>query len=110
MAKHYKISQKEGYQSIVTTENSDLKYLDFSIFQSGQLKEFKGNSGGAEIAFVIIKGALKFFADGKLLGKVSRQDVFEEPPFAMYVSPSTNYSLKFLKAVLNEVSPCLLPD
>jgi len=95
MAKHYKISQKEGYQSIVTTENSDLEYLNFSIFQSGKLKEFKGNSEKKEIAFVITSGVLKFFADGKLLGKVRRKDVFEEPPFAMYIPPFTNYSIEF---------------
>ena len=95
MAKHYSIEKKEGYQSIVTPEDSDLQLLNFSIIQSGQLEKYSGILKDCEAAFVITKGLLEFFVNGKSIGKLQRKNVFDEPPFAVYAPPSTKYTMKF---------------
>ena len=95
MAKHYRIVEKEGIQTIVSPENSDLLYLNFSIINSGTLKDFSGSTEDKETVFVLTRGNLQFLIGKKIFGKIQRKNVFEEPPFAVYLPPSTEYTLKF---------------
>lgn len=104
MAKHYRVASKEGLQAVVAPENSDLKLLKLSVLQSGCLQSYQGKTGAEETVFVLTAGALKFCAGGKLLGTLARKSVFEEPPWAVYLPPETEYSLEFEK----ESEACLV--
>lgn len=95
MAKKYRIIEKEGYQEIVTCENSDLQLLNFSILNSIKLKNFKGVTADKETVFILTKGKLKFFTKDMLLGKMERKSVFEGPPYAVYLPPFTEYFIEF---------------
>lgn len=95
MAKHLKVDKKEGYQQIITPENSDLEFLNFGIINFSEGKEFKGNTGKNETAFVITEGKCTFFLENKLFGEMERTGVFEEPPMAVYLPPFLDYRIEF---------------
>lgn len=97
MAKRYKIDSFQGYQKIVTPENSDLKNINLAVVKNMVGKRFNGNTGSEENVFVITEGTVKFYLENKLFGELSRTDVFQEPPSAVYLPPYSNYSLEFIK-------------
>ncbi|HOK55854.1 MAG TPA: 5-deoxy-glucuronate isomerase [bacterium] len=96
MAMHVKIEEKEGYQKILTPENSDLKLLSFSILRQ---KEgiFEGNTEKEETVFVITEGKCNFYIEKNLIGTMKRKNVFEEPPVAVYLPPYYKYKIEFEK-------------
>lgn len=97
MAKRYKINNSEGYQKIVTSESSDLKNINFAVIKNTAGERFNGNTGDEENVFVITEGAIKFYLEDKLFGELSRAEVFEEPPSAVYLPPYSKYSIEFIE-------------
>src|SRR5208283_2760110 len=95
MAKHYKVTEKAGWQTVITPQNSDLTYLDFAIFHSGTHKKFEGMTEQEEAVFVITKGNVNFYVEGKLFGKLKRKNVFDELPTSVFLPPSTQYAMEF---------------
>jgi len=104
MAQHLKIVQIEGYNQIITPENSDLKFLNFGIMSFSSNKSFKGNTGKNETIFVITEGNCNFFLENKLFGNMKRDNVFDEPPIAVYLPPFLEYKIEFL----NKTEICVL--
>ncbi|MCM8771723.1 MAG: 5-deoxy-glucuronate isomerase [Candidatus Omnitrophica bacterium] len=96
MAIHLKVEDKEGYQKILSPENSDLKLLSFSIIRK-ERDVFKGNTEKNESVFVITEGKCNFYVEKKLIGVLKRKNVFEEPPSAVYLPPFFEYEIEFEK-------------
>jgi len=96
MAKRYKVNGFHGYQKIVAPENSDLKKIHLAFIKNPGDSRFEGQTEGEETAFIIIEGCVRFFTEGKLLGELSRKNVFDEPPSGVYLPPYTNYSIEFV--------------
>lgn len=96
MAMHFKVEDKNGFQKILTPENSDLKLLSFGIIRE-ENGIFKGNTGREEVVFVITEGKCKFYVEKNLIGIMKRKNVFEEPPCAVYLPPYYDYSIEFEK-------------
>ncbi len=97
MAKRYKINGFQGYQKIVTPENSDLKKINLAFIKNAANERFEGTTNGEECAFVIIEGSVKFFLEGNLLGEMQRKNVFDEPPSAVYLPPYSSYAIEFVR-------------
>ncbi len=95
MAKRYKVNGIQGYQKIITPENSDLNKLNFAFIKNSAGERFAGNTNGEETAFIITEGSIKFFLEGNLMGEMQRKNVFDEPPSAVYLPPYLNYSVEF---------------
>ncbi|MCS7180644.1 MAG: 5-deoxy-glucuronate isomerase [bacterium] len=96
MAVHIKIEEKNGYSKILTPENSDLKYLSFSILRQ-EKGFFSGNTEKEETAFIITEGKCNFYVEKNLIGIMKRKDVFEEPPTAVYLPPYYEFTIEFEK-------------
>ncbi len=97
MAKRYKINGFQGYQKIVSPENSDLSKINLALIKNAGNERFDGTTGGEECAFIITEGSVRFFFEGGLFGEMKRKSVFDEPPSAVYLPPYSNYSIEFLK-------------
>lgn len=97
MAKRYKINGFQGYQKIVTQENSDLKKINLGFIKNEENERFEGTTKAEECAFVITDGEVRFFLEGSLLGEMKRKNVFDEPPSAVYLPPYSNYSIEFIR-------------
>jgi len=95
MAKRYKVDNFQGYQKIVTPENSDLEEINLAFIKNNENNVFKGNTNGEESVFVITEGRVKFSLESKLMGEMERENVFDEPPCAVYLPPYSNYSIEF---------------
>ncbi|MFN4227664.1 MAG: 5-deoxy-glucuronate isomerase [Candidatus Ratteibacteria bacterium] len=96
MALHLKIEEKEGYQKILSPENSDLKLLSFSMIKKEE-GVYEGNTEKEEKVFVITEGKCKFYVEKNLIGTMKRKNVFEEPPMAVYLPPYYEYKIEFEK-------------
>ncbi|MCM8776692.1 MAG: 5-deoxy-glucuronate isomerase [Candidatus Omnitrophica bacterium] len=97
MAKRYKINDFHGYQKIVSPENSDLKHINLAVIKNSAGEKFDGNTGSEENVFIIMKGSVKFYLEDKFFTELSREDVFQEPPSAVYLPPYSKYSIEFIK-------------
>ncbi|MCX8082220.1 MAG: 5-deoxy-glucuronate isomerase [bacterium] len=97
MAKRYKVNDFQGYQKIVSPENSDLKNIHLAVIRNPSGTRFDGNTGDEENVFIITEGNIKFFLEDKLLAELSREDVFQEPPSAIYLPPHSNYYIEFIE-------------
>jgi len=107
MAKKYKISDFQGYQRIVSSENSDLKNISLAVIKNPAGERFEGNTLSEENVFVLTRGSIRFYLEGRPLGELSRAGVFEEPPSAVYLPPHSNYSIEFIKEGEVLVSGCV---
>ena len=97
MAKRYKVNSLQGYQKIVSPENSDMKNISFAVIKNPVNEKFNGNTGPEENVFIITRGAIKFYLEDKLWDELSREDVFQEPPSAVYLPPYSKYSIEFIE-------------
>ncbi|HOL21300.1 MAG TPA: 5-deoxy-glucuronate isomerase [bacterium] len=97
MAKRYKVNDFQGYQKIVSPENSDLKNINLAVVKNSPGERFDGSTESEENVFIIMEGAIKFYLEDKLFGELSREDVFQEPPSAVYLPPYSKYSIEFIK-------------
>ncbi|MBN1445304.1 MAG: 5-deoxy-glucuronate isomerase [Candidatus Omnitrophica bacterium] len=97
MAKRYKVNGFHGYQKIVAPENSDLKKINLAFIKNPESGKYEGLTAGEESAFILTQGNIRFFLEGKLLGELSRKNVFDEPPSGVYLPPYSNYSIVFVK-------------
>src|SRR5579862_2768682 len=95
MAKQFKVTKQEGWQTVITPRNSDLSYLDFAVLHSGNQKKFEGKTEQEEAVFVITKGNANFYVEDQLFGKLKRKNVFEELPTSVFLPPSTRYAMDF---------------
>lgn len=93
---HLKVNEKNGYQKIITPENSDLKLLSFSIIVQSE-GIYEGNTEKEECVFVITEGKCDFYVEKNLIGQMHRKNVFEEPPVAVYLPPYYEYKIEFEK-------------
>jgi len=93
---HLKIEEKTGYQKVLKPENSDLKFLSFSIIRE-EKGVLKGNTEKEETVFVITEGKCSFYIEKNLIGVMKRKNVFEEPPCAVYLPPFFEYTIEFEK-------------
>ena len=96
MAKKFSVEDIEGYQQVVTPENSDLGKINFSVLRKGEKSEYKGMTDGNETVFVLTEGRMRFFTGSQLTAEMSRRNVFSEPPTAVYLPPYTSYSIEFI--------------
>ncbi len=96
MAMHLKVEEKNGYQKILTPQNSDLKFLSFSIIKE-EKGILRGNTEKEESVFIITEGKCNFYIEKNLIGVMKRKNVFEEPPCAVYLPPFFEYSIEFEK-------------
>ena len=93
---------KEGYQTIVSPENSDLKWLEFGrLFLPGRGKEFSDIDEERETALSIFSGKCDIEIEkGEIPEKVSyqeiggRTDVFSGPPTMVYIPKGAKYTIK----------------
>jgi 5-deoxy-glucuronate isomerase len=106
MAMRYKVNGFQGYQKIVTPENSDLEEINLAFIKNNADQKFTGNTNGEESVFVITEGSIKFFLESKLMGEMQRKNVFDEPPCAVYLPPYSNYSIEFVKASELSIVSC----
>ncbi|HNS32605.1 MAG TPA: 5-deoxy-glucuronate isomerase [bacterium] len=95
MAKKYKVNSFEGYQRIISPENSDIKKMNFSVIRNKKNLNYKGTTNGEESVFVLTEGNVKFFLGNNLLAEMMRKNVFSEPPSAIYLPPYTEYFIEF---------------
>lgn len=97
MAKRYKINGFQGYQKIVTPENSDLRKINLGFIKNDANERFEGTTKGEECAFVITEGSVRFFLEDSLMGELKRKNVFDEPPSAVYLPPYSNYTIESVR-------------
>jgi len=95
----HQFDMESGYKDVITSKNSSLKHLGFSLLvvEPGQKIEFEVT--GEEIAIVLQKGDFKASVEWegkKYLDKVTgeRNDVFEELPTSMYLPPKSKIVLE----------------
>ena len=93
---------KEGYQTIVSPQNSDLKWLEFGrLFLSGIGREFSDNDEKREIALSIFSGKCDIEIEGgQISEKISyqeigtRTDVFSGAPTMAYIPRGAKYTIR----------------
>lgn len=95
----YKFGAKEGYERIVTPENSELKYLGFDRILLPAGGKLAHEVEGRELVMILQKGDFTASVEctsGTGLGPVSgsRQCVFDGLPTALYVPPSSRLSIE----------------
>ncbi|MCK9266479.1 5-deoxy-glucuronate isomerase [bacterium] len=96
MAKKYKVGNFQGYQKIITNENSDLKLINLSFIKNIKDQNYNGTTNGEETVLILIEGSIILHLEGKLFAKISRENVFSQPPSAIYLPPYLKYSINFL--------------
>jgi len=106
MAKRYKINNFEGYQEIITPENSDIKKIHFAVVKNPKNRNYSGVTTGEESVFILTEGKAKFFLEGRLFAELSRKNVFSEPPTAVYLPPYSNYLVEFLAKTEMCIASC----
>lgn len=95
MAMRFSISKKEGFQkNIVSSENSDLKFLSFSYLYSEKNLLLKENTGKKEWLWVLLSGKIRVEIKGMDKIEIQRKSVFEEKPASVYIPPETEYLLE----------------
>jgi len=93
------VKLKKGYTSIVSPENSELKYIEFGrLFLPEKNDEYKGKTGSREVVLTIFGGKCSVQvrtatqeASYNSIGE--RRDVFSGKPTMIYLPPSAEYHI-----------------
>ncbi|KYH42757.1 MAG: myo-inositol catabolism protein [Candidatus Bathyarchaeota archaeon B63] len=108
------IELREGYTSIVSPENSELRYIEFGrIYLPEREGEYEGKTGGREAVLTIFGGRCSIQvrtptrkAVYKSIGW--RRDVFSGKPTMVYLPPGSEYTVKAESAV--EIGVSMAPS
>ncbi len=93
------IELKSGYTSIVSPENSELKYIEFGrLFLPEKNDEYNGETESREAVITIFRGKCSVqvrTADKKVSydSVGDRRDVFSGKPTMVYLPPNSEYSI-----------------
>lgn len=95
----HRFAGKDGYEAVITSENSRLQYLGFSRILIKPGGKFEYEVMGCEMAIVLQEG--DFTASVEWKGEKvyenisgSRKDVFEELPTAIYLPPGSKIKME----------------
>jgi len=95
----HRFKGKEGFERVITSENSNLKHMNFSriLLRSGQQLEYEVVR--EEMALVLQEGdftGIVEYSKGKGLDEIygDRKSVFDELPTAVYLPPGSKLKLK----------------
>lgn len=95
----HQFTKNEGYERVISKENSALEYLGFSrmVLKANEKLEYEVK--GEEIAIVLQKGDFKASVEwkgSKCLDNVcgKREDVFEELPTSIYLPPDSKITIE----------------
>jgi 5-deoxy-glucuronate isomerase len=92
----------------ITPESAGWKYVGFEVFELPPGNVLKPDTRGRELCIVFIGGSAEVDVDGKSLGVVGeRRNPFEGKPFAVYVPPWADVSLRARTDL--EVALCAAP-
>ncbi|ADL12477.1 5-deoxy-glucuronate isomerase [Acetohalobium arabaticum] len=99
MSNLYRFEDEEGYQNIITEDNSDMKYLNFDriLLEAGDRLEHKVED--RELAIVLQDGDFTATVEcenstGLEEVKGVRYDVFDQLPTAIYIPPKSSFKLE----------------
>jgi 5-deoxy-glucuronate isomerase len=90
---------KPGLQQVVSPDNSDLKYISLHVLrQDSTDSPYKSNSGGWELALVILSGTVDVIAGDFQWKRIGgRSDVFAQRSTTVYVPSGTDYQITAVK-------------
>lgn len=84
-----------GIQPVISPENSDLNYISLRMLNLSAGQDCAGNSGGEELALVILTGVCTITVDQTRYVHIGgRKRVFDGPGHTVYVPPQTDYAIK----------------
>jgi 5-deoxy-glucuronate isomerase len=79
----------------ITPELAGWEYISFQVRRMAAGEEFAGDTGGAELALVLLGGSVDVESSrGSWAGVGGRAHVFAGPPHALYLPPHTSYSVR----------------
>ena len=94
---NYKVTYKPkpGFSKISSLGDGELRLTEFGLIRLADGQAFQANSGGFEVALVILGGTCSVSGDGFAFAKVGgRPDVFSGKPHTVYIPRHTTYEIK----------------
>jgi 5-deoxy-glucuronate isomerase len=118
----YRFDQKEGYENVITSDNSNLEYLGFDSLFLAPGNKLEHEIEGEEIAIVLQSGDFKASVEcenGEGLEEIKgiRQSVFDQLPTVIYLPPGSKIEMEtkqgmealvFSAECEEEGSPCFI--
>ena len=96
MIMKYKVScaMKPGFNKISSIGDGELKLTEFAVINLADKQRFAANSGGFEVALVVLGGKCAVKGDGFEFASVGeRPDVFSGRPHTVYIPCNTAYEI-----------------
>ncbi len=92
----------------VTRDRSGCKYIDFRVLRLAVGQHESGQTGGDEVALVVITGTVSITSSAGAWDRVGeRADPFSGPPTAVYLPPDTSYEIRAESSA--EIAICAAP-
>lgn len=86
---------REGEVVAVARNGNDWKYIDFRVVRLTAGQRLEGQTGGDEVAIVVIDGTIGVTSSvGSWADVGQRADPFSGPPAAVYLSSATTYDIR----------------
>jgi 5-deoxy-glucuronate isomerase len=82
-----------SFQTNVTPETADWRYLTFQVHAMTSGQHYKGESLGREVCLVFLSGDADVNVNGESWSFEGRRGVFEGLPYAVYVPPDHAYEV-----------------
>jgi 5-deoxy-glucuronate isomerase len=90
----FQYQPQAGLQTVVSPENSILKYISLRVLQLAPGETHRGNSGHEEQAFVLISGLCSMKTAGQEWTNIGgRLNVFQSRPYTVYLPCNTDYEI-----------------
>jgi 5-deoxy-glucuronate isomerase len=96
----FQYQPQAGLQTVVSPENSVLKYISLRVLQLAPGEKYSGNSGGEEQALLVVSGVCSIKADSQQWAAIGgRLNVFQARPYTVYVPCNTDYEITAITAL-----------
>lgn len=93
----FQYTPASGLQNVVSPQNSDLKYISLKVLTLQKGESYQGNSGGEELALVLITGSATIKTDRQSWANIGgRKSVFERPAYVVYIPCQTDFEITAL--------------
>jgi 5-deoxy-glucuronate isomerase len=94
----YRAAPQPGYATVVSREQTGLKYLEFGLLRLNERDAWEGETGSHEAALVILGGRCDIASGSQQWqGLGQRGDVFEGKATAVYLAPGRSFSVRALE-------------
>jgi len=100
---------EDGSVVKVTPESAGWEYVGFEVLRLADGRTVERHTDAEEICLVVLSGYCNIStSDDEWRGIGERETVFEGPPYALYLSPGTDYSIEAVSYL--ELAVCSAPS